>query len=53
VGVVDDFDGAFQHMNLEAGAHKIEIRLAGQAPIEFDVNVLPGQTITFHAGITR
>jgi hypothetical protein len=51
VGVVDDFDGTFQHMNLEAGAHKIEIRLGGQPPIEFDVNVLPGQTITFHAGI--
>jgi hypothetical protein len=51
VGVVDDFDGSFQHMNLEAGAHKIEVRVGGQPPIEFDVNVLPGQTITFHAGL--
>jgi hypothetical protein len=53
VGVVDDFDGTFQHLNLEAGAHRIELRLEGQPPITFDVNVQPGQTITYHAGITR
>src|SRR5262245_1377790 len=51
VGIVDDFDGTFQHLNLEGGAHKIEIRLQGQQPLEFEVNVLPGQTITYHAGI--
>lgn len=51
VGIVDDFDGAFQHLNLEAGAHRIEIRPAGLPPIAFDVNVQPGQTITYHAGI--
>ena len=49
MGVVDDFDGAFKHLNLQAGAHRIEIRLDGYAPVAFDVNVLPGQTITYHA----
>jgi hypothetical protein len=53
VGIVDDFDGAFQHVNLEAGVHQIEIRLQGQPPIQFEVNVQPGQTITYHAGITQ
>jgi hypothetical protein len=53
VGIVDDFDGITQHLNLEAGVHKIELRLPNQPPIEFDVNVQPGQTITYHAGITR
>ena len=53
VGIVNDFDGAFQHLNLQAGTHQIEIRMQGQAPIGFDVNVQPGQTITYHAGITR
>jgi hypothetical protein len=53
VGIVDDFDGAFQHLNLEAGTHQIEVRMPGQPPIAFDVNVQPGQTITYHAGITR
>jgi hypothetical protein len=50
VGIVDDFNGVTQHLNLEAGVHKIEIRPAGQPPIEFDINIQPGQTITYHAG---
>ena len=49
VGAVDDFDGAFQHMNLEAGTHRIEIREQGQTPISFEVNVRPGESITYHA----
>jgi hypothetical protein len=49
VGIVDDFDGIFQHMNLEAGPHHIEIQLDGYAPVAFDVNVRPEQTITFRA----
>jgi hypothetical protein len=48
-GTVDDFDGAFQHLDLEAGAHHIEIREQGQAPISVDVNVRPGETVTYHA----
>jgi hypothetical protein len=47
VGIVDDFDGVFQHLNLEAGPHKIEVRWGNEPPVAFDVNVLPGQTITF------
>ena len=46
-GVVDDFDGAFQHLNLTPGAHQIEIREPGQPPVMFDVNVAPGQNITY------
>jgi hypothetical protein len=51
VGVVDDFDGPFQHLNLTAGPHNIEIRAAGYQPITFDVNVQPGRTITYRAQI--
>ena len=29
-GTVDDFDGMFQHLDLDAGAHHIEIRAQGQ-----------------------
>ena len=54
VGIVDDFDGAFQHVNLEAGRHQIEVRLPGGGqPAAFEVNVQPGQTITYHAGIIQ
>src|SRR4051812_33058124 len=48
VGIVDDFDGAFQHVDLEPGPHSIEIRFQGGPPIAFDVNIQPGRTVTFH-----
>ena len=48
-GVVDDYDGVFQHLNLEAGSHRIEIEWPGGPPIVFDVRVRPGETVTYHA----
>jgi hypothetical protein len=51
VGVVDDFDGAFQHLNLQAGPHRVESRDPRFPTVTFEVNVQPGQTITYHAGI--
>jgi hypothetical protein len=51
VGIVNDFDGVFQHMNLEAGPHHIEIQEQGYEPITFDVVVQPGQTITYRADL--
>ena len=47
VGLVNDFDGIFQHINLEAGPHHIEIDWGGYEPIAFDVYVRPGETTTF------
>jgi hypothetical protein len=49
VGIVDDFDGIFQHVNLEAGPHHIEIEEPGYEAVGFDVVVQPGRTITFRA----
>jgi hypothetical protein len=49
-GIVDDYDGAFQRLDLEPGSHEIEIRTAGR-PMVYDVNVTPGQTVTIHANI--
>ena len=42
-GVVDDYDGVFQHLNLEAGPHHIEIEEEGNPSIAFDVRVGPGR----------
>lgn len=53
IGVVDDFDGPTQHMNLQTGAHSIEIRPANAEPLSLKVNVVAGQTITYHAGILQ
>jgi PEGA domain len=49
VGVVDDFDGVFQQVNIEAGPHRIEVRAPGFEPIAFDVNIETGRTITYRA----
>jgi hypothetical protein len=49
-GVVDEYDGVFQHLNMEPGAHHIEIEVGqGVEPIAFDVQIEPGQNVTFHA----
>jgi hypothetical protein len=51
VGTVDDFDGVFQQLNLEPGAHRIDIRAPEYEPIVFDIRVEPGQTITYRASM--
>ena len=48
-GVVGDFDGRFQHLELEPGPHQIEIRAPGFAPIAFDMRAIDGRTITYRA----
>jgi hypothetical protein len=50
-GVVDDFDGTFQRLELEEGPHEIEIRAPGFPPLRYDVNVEPGRTTTIHANV--
>jgi hypothetical protein len=51
VGIVDDFNGTYQHLNLRPGPHRIEIRSPNAPPLTFDVNVEPGRTITYRAGV--
>ena len=48
-GIVNDFDGALQHLDLTPGPHRIEVRAEGYVPITFEVNVEPGRTITYRA----
>jgi len=48
-GNVDDFNGTFQHLDLEAGPHHIEIRVGNQPVSQVDVNIVPGETMTYHA----
>ena len=47
VGVVNDYDGIFQRLRLEEGPHHIEIVETGFVPLELDVLILPGETITY------
>jgi len=47
MGVVDDFDGTFQQMNLEPGPHRVEVRRDGFQPVTVDVKIQPGRTVTY------
>jgi hypothetical protein len=48
-GIAGDFAGSSQHLDLNPGSHRIEIRVSGAPTISFDVQVQAGQTITYHA----
>jgi hypothetical protein len=53
VGLVDQFDGAFQKLPLNGGRHKVEVRADGFETAEFDVLITPDQTITFQGELKR
>jgi hypothetical protein len=46
VGIVDDFDGLTNHLELEAGAHEMEVRADGYITLVKDITVKAGQTST-------
>ncbi|MEP6915303.1 MAG: PEGA domain-containing protein [Acidobacteriota bacterium] len=53
IGVVDSFDGAFQRLGVEAGAHKVQLKAEGYEPTQFDVMVTPGETVTYKGEMKR
>lgn len=52
-GIVDDFDGFFQRLRVEAGPHRIEVRAPGFESLTFDVRIEPGRTTTYHGELKR
>ena len=53
VGDVDSFDGAFQKLGIESGGHKIELKADGYEPLQFDVLITPGETVTYKGEMKR
>jgi hypothetical protein len=53
VGSVDSFDGVFQRLNVEGGSHRIELRADGYESTQFEVMVIPGETITYKGEMRR
>jgi hypothetical protein len=53
VGLVDDFDGVFQRLHVEAGLHRVEISAPGYEPLTFDVRIEPNQTLTYHGELKK
>jgi hypothetical protein len=50
-GRVDEFDGVFQALKLEAGPHHVQIVAPGFAPLDFDVRIEPGRKITYRGAL--
>ena len=53
VGEVDSFDGVFQRLSIEEGPHRIEIRAPGFETVQFEVMVIPGETVTYKGELKR
>ncbi len=53
MGTVDQFNGVFQHLDLEAGPHRVELRLKGYEPLVFEVRIQPGKTITYQGELQK
>jgi hypothetical protein len=52
-GVVDDFDGHFQHLDLTAGPHHIEIIAPGYETLVVDVTIQPHHKLDYRGALTR
>ena len=50
-GVVDDFNGHFQHLDLTPGGHRIEVRQPGFQPLTLEPYVQPDHTTDFKAAL--
>jgi len=50
-GVVDDFDGHFQHLDLVPGSHTIEVRAPGFQPLTFTTYIQPDHTTDYKAAL--
>ncbi len=53
VGTVDDFDGNFQKLRLDEGAHKVELQHEGFDTLAFDVLIVEGQTVTYKGNLRQ
>ena len=52
-GIVDDFDGLFQKLHLEAGPHHVEVQAVGYEPLSFDVQITPDHTISYSGDLRK
>ena len=52
-GVVDDFNGLSNHLELEAGTHQLEIKADGYLPYTAEITVAAGKTVTHRADLKK
>jgi hypothetical protein len=46
-GIVDDFNGLLQHLELAPGPHHVEVRTPGRQSLQFDVVIQARHTIVY------
>ena len=52
-GLVDDFDGTFQKLELEAGPHRVEVRKAGFASDDVRRRIWADESVTYRGELNR
>jgi hypothetical protein len=52
-GIVDDFNGHFQHLDLTPGPHHVEVREPGYLPLDFDVSIEAHHTTQYRGTMQR
>jgi PEGA domain len=52
-GLVDDFNGHFQHLDMTAGPHHVEIRAPGYEPLAFDMTIQAHHTTEYRGALSR
>jgi hypothetical protein len=52
-GIVDDFNGRFQHLDLRPGPHHIEVRAHGYENLEFDITIEPHRTVEYRGALVK
>ena len=53
VGIVDSFDGAFQKLEIDSGGHRIDLKAEGFEPLQFEVLITPGETVTYKGDMKK
>jgi len=53
VGLVDSFDGFTQRLRLTEGTYQLEISHPDYVPIDLDVLIVAGETVTFKERMVR
>ena len=53
VGIVDTFSGYYNHLDLPAGPHLIEIVAPDYEPLAVEITVTPGRTTTYRGSLNR
>jgi hypothetical protein len=52
-GIVDSFNGHFQHLDLPVGSHHVEVRAAGYAPLILDVSIQAHHKTVYRGALMR